>query len=336
MSEHRDHISEDMFTPDPIVGKEETQVSDTPQLSFWKDAWIRLRRNKGAVISIVLLLFITIMAFVGPMMNEYTYKDQQIAHSHLPPKVVGLEWIGFDGTDKNGVDVYKEKGIEDVYWFGTDQFGRDIWTRVWEGTKISLYIAFLAAALDLIIGVVYGGISAFYGGRVDNVMQRIIEVLVGIPNLILIVLFILILEPGILSITLALVITGWVNMARVVRGELLQLKGQEFVLASRTLGSSDFKLITKHLLPNALGSIIVTLMFTIPTAIFFEAFLSFIGLGLQPPLASLGVLIEDGYRTMQLLPYKMIYPAIVISVIMICFNVLADGLRDALDPKMRK
>lgn len=336
MSHHKDNISDDMFTPDSIVGQEDIEVSDQPQLSFWKDAWIRLRKNKGAVISIILLVLIAVMAFVGPVMNEYTYKDQHIAHSHLPPKVVGLEWAGFDGTDRHGVDLYAENNIEDVYWFGTDQFGRDIWTRVWEGTKISLYIAFLAATLDLIIGVVYGGISAFYGGRIDNIMQRIIEVLVGIPNLILIVLFILILEPGILSITLALVITGWVSMARVVRGELLQLKGQEFVLASRALGASDFKLISKHLLPNALGSIIVTLMFTIPTAIFFEAFLSFIGLGLQPPYASLGVLIEDGYRTMQLLPYKMIFPAIVISAVMISFNVLADGLRDALDPKMRK
>lgn len=330
------NIPDELFTPDPIVDKEELHITEGPQLSFWKDAWIRLRKNKGAVISIVLLIFIIIMAFVGPMMNEYSYKEQTVAHSHMPPKVVGLEWLGFDGLDRNGVDLYAERGIEDVYWFGTDQFGRDIWTRVWEGTKISLYIAFLAATLDLIIGVVYGGISAFYGGRVDNIMQRIIEVLVGIPNLILIVLLILILEPGIMSITIALVITGWISMARVVRGQLLQLKGQEFVLASRALGASDFKLISKHLLPNALGSIIVTLMFTIPSAIFFEAFLSFIGLGLQPPLASLGVLIDDGYKTMQLLPYKMIYPAVVISVIMISFNVLADGLRDALDPKMRK
>ena len=136
----------------------------------------------------------------------------------MPPKVTGFEWLGLNGIDGNGINQYEARGVEGNYWFGTDQFGRDIWTRVWEGTKISLYIAFLAATLDLIIGVIYGGISAFYGGRVDNVMQRIIEVLVGIPNLILIVLLILILEPGILSITLALVITGWVNMARVVRG----------------------------------------------------------------------------------------------------------------------
>jgi oligopeptide transport system permease protein len=183
---------------------------------------------------------------------------------------------------------------------------------------------------------VYGGISAFYGGPVDNGMQRIIEVLIGIPNLIVIILFILILKPGITSIILAMVVTGWVGMARVVRGKILQLKGQEYILAARTLGSSNSKIILKHLFPNVMGSIIITLMFTIPTAIFFEAFLSFIGLGLQPPMASLGVLIEDGYKSMRFFSYKLIFPAIIISVIMISFNLLGDGLRDALDPKMRK
>lgn len=337
MNKETTMITDDMFEPAPIIDQAESEwAHQAPQTSFWKDAWIRLRRNKGAIMAIIVLLIITTMAIIGPFFNEHTYDSQNLAHANLPPKVSGLEWLGFNGKDMNGVDQYQERQVTKHYWFGTDQFGRDIWTRIWEGTRISLYIAFLAATLDLIIGVVYGGISAFYGGKVDNVMQRIIEILVGIPNLILIILFILILEPGILSITLALVITGWVNMARVVRGQILQLKGQEFILASRTLGASDRRLIIKHLLPNTLGPIIVTLMFTIPTAIFFEAFLSFIGLGLQPPLASLGVLIDDGYKSMQLFPFKMIFPAIIISLIMISFNVLADGLRDALDPKMRK
>jgi oligopeptide transport system permease protein len=331
-----DLITDDLFEPDPIVGKMENKIKDKPQIGFWKDAWIRLRRNKGAVMSIVLLFLIAVLAFVGPYFNDISYDEQNIIHSNLPPKITGLEWLGFNGIDENGIDQYEARQVTTNYWFGTDQFGRDIWTRVWEGTKISLYIAFLAATLDLIIGVVYGGISGFYGGRVDNILQRIIEILVGIPNLILIILFILILQPGIITITLAMVITGWVNMARVVRGQIFQLKGQEFVLASRTLGANTFRLVSKHLLPNAMGSIIVTLMFTIPTAIFFEAFLSFIGLGLQPPLASLGILVDDGYKSMMMFPYKMIFPAVVISVIMICFNVLADGLRDALDPKMRK
>jgi oligopeptide transport system permease protein len=187
----------------------------------------------------------------------------------------------------------------------------------------------------MVIGVAYGGISAYYGGRVDNVMQRIIEVLIGIPNLVIVILMILVMERGMLAIIIALTITGWVGMARVVRGQVLKLKGQEFVLASRTLGSSDRKIIIKHLLPNVVGVIIINTMFTIPSAIFFEAFLSFIGLGLQPPMASLGTLIEDGYKSLQIFPHVMIFPAIIISLLMIAFNLVADGMRDALDPKMK-
>lgn len=312
------------------------EVDSAPPVTFWREAMQRLVKNKGAFLSVLILIIIILFALIGPSMNEHTYRSQNLEHTHLPPKITGLEWLGFDGKDIKGNDVYRERGIKENYWFGTDEFGRDLWTRVWKGVQISLYIAIVAALLDLIIGIVYGGISAFYGGRLDNVMQRIIEILVGIPNLIIIILFILILEPGITSIILAMVVTGWVGMARVVRGQTLKLKGQDFVLASKTLGASNARLIFKHLLPNSMGPIIVTVMFTIPTAIFFEAFLSFIGLGLQPPLASLGVLIEDGYKTMRNFPYKLVYPAVIISLVMISFNLLADGLRDALDPKMRK
>nr|WP_243646984.1 oligopeptide ABC transporter permease [Scopulibacillus darangshiensis] len=309
---------------------------DSPPVTFWREAMGRLMKNKGAVISLTVLVIITVMAIIGPYLNEYTYRQQNTAHTNLPPKVTGLGWLGFDGIDVHRVDQYEKRHITENFWFGTDEFGRDLWTRVWKGTQISLFIALVAALLDLFVGVLYGGVSAFCGGKVDNVMQRIIEILVGVPNLIVIILFILILEPGITSIILAMVITGWVGMARVVRGQMLQLKGQEFVLASRTLGAKGTSLIRKHLLPNVMGPIIVTLMFTIPTAIFFEAFLSFIGLGLQAPLASLGVLIEDGYKSMRFFTYKLIFPSIVISAIMISFNLLGDGLRDALDPKMRK
>lgn len=330
-----DGIPADLFVKAPLDQNKSEEIG-TPSQSFWKEAFHRLAKNKGAMISLVLLAFLIVLALIGPSMNEFTYREQNLAHSNMPPKMAGLEWLGFNGLNAQGTDVYAERSVATNYWFGTDEFGRDLWTRVWKGTQISLFIALVAAALDLVIGVIYGGISSFYGGRVDNVMQRIIEVLMGIPNLIVIILFILVLEPGVRSIILAMVITGWVGMARVVRGQILQLKGQEFVLASRTLGASNGRLITKHLLPNVMGPIIVTVMFTIPTAIFFEAFLSFIGLGLQAPLASLGVLIEDGYKSMRYFPYKLIFPALVISTIMICFNLLADGLRDALDPKMRK
>lgn len=332
------HLTEppdELFVPAPL-DRDVSEEIMTPSISFWQEARERLFKNKGAVFSLIVLALLTLLALVGPAINEHTYRSQNLAHSNLPPKVAGLEWLGFDGKDVKGNDVYATRNIEENYWFGTDEFGRDLWTRVWKGTQISLFIAVVAAALDLAIGVLYGGISSFYGGRLDNIMQRIIEVLVGIPNLIVIILFILILEPGITSIILALVVTGWVGMARVVRGQILQLKGQEFILASRTLGASNSRLIGKHLLPNVMGPIIVTVMFTIPTAIFFEAFLSFIGLGLQAPLASLGVLIEDGYKSMRYFSYKLIFPAAVISLVMISFNLLADGLRDALDPKMRR
>jgi len=372
----------DLFVPLEREDDTSEKIS-RPSLSFWQDSWIRLKKNTGAVIGLVVLIFLTLLALVGPYMNSYGYDDQDLIRSKLPPKVQGLEnigWLPFQGTmtreieaenveqakedvlnrfknDEENIemtvlndgsngemavvkgefDVYANRGITDQYfWLGTDTLGRDQWTRVWKGTRISLYIALLAAFIDMIIGVAYGGISAYYGGRVDDYMQRIVEILVGIPNLVVIILMILILSPGILSITIALTITGWIPMARIIRAQVLKLKNQEFVLASRTLGSSDSRILMKHLVPNVTGLIVINTMFTIPGAIFFEAFLSFIGLGLQPPDASLGTLIDEGFESLQTFPYLMIYPAIIISLIMIGFNILADGLRDAFDPKMRE
>lgn len=307
--------------------------------SFWKDAWIRLAKNKAALIGLFIIIFVIFLAIFGPMMNSYDVDDQDLKRTNLPPRIPLLEnvpFLPFDGEDMRGVNQYEEKGIDEYFWFGTDELGRDFWTRIWEGTRISLYIAFLAATIDLIIGVIYGSVSGFYGGRLDNVMQRIIEVLVGIPGLIINIMLILILKPGIMSITLAMVIAGWITMARIVRGQTLKLKGQEFILASRTLGASNKRLIFKHLLPNMLGPIIVSTTFTIPGAIFTEALLSFIGLGLQPPTASLGTIVNDSYKLLRIYPHGMITSSIVISLIMISFNLLGDGLRDALDPKMRK
>lgn len=305
-----DHLfKEDSFK---VVGaKKDSQDAITrPYVGIFKESWLRLTKNKGAVVSLVVLSILIILALIGPYMNEYTYDET------------------------NYEKAFQEPNSE--HWFGTDKFGRDQWTRIWEGTRISLYIALLATVLDLVIGVLYGSISALVGGKVDNVMQRIIEVLVGIPNLILIILLIMLLKPGIFTITVAMVITGWVNMARLVRSQVFKLKNQEFILASKALGASNSRLIKEHFIPNTLGLIIVNMMFTIPSAIFTEAFLSFIGLGLQEPLASLGVLINDGFKAMRNNFYLLLYPAGVIVGLMVCFNLLADGLRDALDPKMRK
>jgi oligopeptide transport system permease protein len=211
-----------------------------------------------------------------------------------------------------------------------------MWTRVWAGTRISLYIAFLAAVLDVVVGVSFGAISGLFGGRIDELMQRGIEILNGIPSVIVVVLAMLVLKPGIITISLALAINGWTYMALITRSRILQLKGQEFVLASRSLGAGRVRLLAKHLLPNSLGPLIVQLMLTIPVAIFFEAFLSFISLGLQVPDASLGSLISDGYRDLRFHPHLLWFPAAILSLLMICFNLLGDGLRDALDPRMRR
>lgn len=334
-------ISKNRFEPATFDRNKSEEIS-RPSLNYWQDAWLRVRKNKAAVISIFLVLIFTIMAIFGPMMSNYEFDRQNTSHANLPPRIPVLEnisWLPFDGTRelKNGteVNVYEQKHIEDYYWFGTDNLGRDLFSRVWKGTQVSLYIAFLAAVIDMVIGVSYGAISGYFGGKVDSVMQRIIEVLSGIPNLVVVILMIIVLEPGIISITVAMTITGWVSMARVVRAQILKLKGQEYVLASKTLGESNMKIIMKHLIPNLAGVIIINTMFTIPNAIFNEAFLSFIGLGLQEPMASLGTLIDAGFKSMRVFPHQMLVPAIVISLIMIAFNMIADGVRDALDPKMR-
>lgn len=302
-------FSEDKFK---VVGRQEKKSEEIsrPSISAWKEGWLRLKQNKGTLVSIGVLLILLVLAIVGPHLNAFDYQET------------------------NYDNVYSSPDSE--HWLGTDKFGRDQWTRLWEGTRISLYIAILAALLDILIGITYGSISGFKGGRTDNIMQRIIEILVGIPNLVIVILLIMIMRPGILTITIALVITGWVNMARLVRGQVLKLKTQEYVLAARALGAGTKRIITSHMIPNTMGIIIVNMMFTIPNAIFMEAFLSFIGLGLQEPLASLGVLINDGFQSMRSHFYLLIFPSVVIIALMVCFNLLADGLRDALDPRMRK
>ncbi|HYE82207.1 MAG TPA: ABC transporter permease [Clostridia bacterium] len=302
-------VLDDMFVPAKISTGENEKIN-RPVSSFWKDSWRSLLKHRTASVSLFVILIIMFFALAGPYMSEYKYYETNFEETYKAP----------NGT----------------HWFGTDKFGRDQWTRVWQGTRISIYIALLAATLDLLIGVTFGAVSGYFGGKIDSIMQRIIEVLVGIPRLIVVILLMMFMKPGILTITIAMVFTGWVSMARIVRGQILKLKGMEYVLAARALGASNFDIIFKQLFPNMLGIIIVNMMFTIPSAIFTEAFLSFIGLGLQEPLASLGVLINDGYQSMRNQFYLLLYPAIVIIFLMIGFNILSDGLRDAFDPRMRK
>lgn len=339
------------------AGKTHTEIA-LKSTTYWQDVFSHLRKNKGAMFGAIIITIFTLLAIFVPMFSPYEYDEQNLQAANLPPKVPGLENIEFlqlDGivdeeTDAHGVttpayDAYMvedpETGemvpYESYHYFGTDDLGRDIWTRVWMGARVSLLIALIAVTFDLLIGVAYGMVSGYFGGRVDLVMQRILEILYGIPYLIVVMLFLVIFEnPGVFTIALALSLTGWTGMARVVRAQVLKLKNEEYVLAAKMLGASDARIIKKHLLPNMVGPIIVTAMFTIPTAIFAESFLSYIGLGISPPMASLGTLISDGLSYMTVQPYKLIFPAAVLSLLILSFNLLADGLRDALDPKLRE
>lgn len=326
-----------------LIGHQDVKESEkiaAPSLTFFQDSWRRLKKNKAAVISLVILGIITLIAFGAIWLSPKDPTKQNVQFANLPPKIPGISIDGFNGTTLvrgQRVDKYEQVGVpEDVYFIlGTDSLGRDLLSRIFMGTRASLIIAFVAAILDLSIGVTYGLISGMKGGRVDSIMQRILEVLSGIPNLVVMILFLTIFKPGILTIILAMAVTGWITMARIVRAQTLKIKDQEYVLAATTLGQSQLSIALKHILPNISSVVIVQMMFSIPTAIFFEAFLSFIGLGLTPPNASLGMLLSEGYKLFRFLPHLMWAPAIVLSVIMICFNLLADGMRDAFDPKMK-
>ncbi len=303
--------------------------------NFIKDVWSRFTKKRGAKYAFFVIAFIIFLAIVAPMLSSHTYQSQIVEHANVVPRIPLLENLGiFDGTKYN-VNMYQERGITGYYFFGTDTMGRDQWVRVWEGTRVSLYMAFLAIIIDLIIGVTYGLVSGYYGGKVDMVMQRFIEILNGVPDTVIVTLLVLLLRPGVVSITIALIIKGWIGMSRVTRAQVLRLKEQEFVMASKTLGSSDKTIILKEILPNIIGQLIIMSMFSIPSAIFTEAFLAFIGLGLQPPQASLGVLINEGFKSFLVSPYLVIVPTVVLSIIMFSFNILADGLRDAFDPTMK-
>ena len=292
--------------------------------NFWKDVLIRFFKKKSAVIGLIFIVLITVMVIIGPGMTPYTYSEQNLSQKNLAPRVASLEKLGiFDGSESisttsgsKKMNYYVEKGLDNVYyWFGSDNFGRDIWTRTWSGAKVSLIIAVAAALIDMIIGMSYGLISGYFGGKVDMVMQRILEIANGIPRLVL---------------------TEWVGMSRIARAEMLKLKEQEFVLASRTLGAGSFFIIFKEILPNIIGPIITQVMFSIPTAIFTEAFLSFVGLGIPVPQCSLGSLISEGFNSFTTHSYQIIPPIIVMALLMLSFNLVADGLREALDPKMKE
>ena len=281
-----------------------------PSTGYWQDSWRRLKKNKAAMIGLWMILIITLLAIFGPFFTAHTYSDQRLELANQPPN--------------------------DSYWFGSDNLGRDLFTRVLYGARISLSIGIIASLINLTIGVIYGGISGYFGGRVDSIMMRIVDVLYGIPLLLYVILLMVVLKPGLTNIFIALGMVYWLRMARIVRGQVLSLKEQEYILAAKLIGASSWRIILRHLIPNSMGPIIVTMTLAIPEAIFTEAFLSFIGLGVAAPMASWGVLASEGVTSLRSFPFQLFYPALAISITMLSFNFLGDGLRDALDPRMRK
>jgi peptide/nickel transport system permease protein len=287
-----------------------------PYESYGKEVIRKVVKNKMAVFGFVLLVVIILLSIFGPHMVPHTPSKQNLTQGNLP--------------------------LSSEHWFGTDDLGRDVWARTWAGARISLVIGFAAAIIDLIIGVFVGGVSGYMAGRgktgdrIDNLLMRIVEVLFGIPYLLVVILLMVMMKPGITTMIIALSITGWVGMARIVRGQILQLKQQEFVLAAEKLGTSHAKIIIRHLLPNMMGIIIVNLTFTIPSAIFAESFLSFLGLGVQAPTASWGTMANDSLGVILSGQWwRLFFPGLMISLTMFAFNAFGDGLQDALDPKSK-
>lgn len=297
------------FTPLNHEERYESEIS-RPSIYYWHDVWLRLKGDRLALIGLVVILLILLLAVFGPLLSPYEYDSQDFMISNEPPSL--------------------------AHWFGTDMFGRDIFVRVLYGARISLAVGFLASFISLFIGVIYGGISGFAGGRLDDFMMRIVDIIYSVPMMIYVILLMVVVGPGLKSIFITLGISYWAPMARIVRAEVMRLKTEEFILAARVLGASSSRILLRHLIPNALGSVLVTLTFSIPGAIFTEAFLSFVGLGVSAPMASWGVLCSDAAGSLAVYPYQLFFPAGAISLTILAFNFLGDGLRDALDPKLRK
>lgn len=301
-------LGKEAFNPLRRTGSSATVLP--PPETYRQATWRRLKANRPALLGLAVITVLILLAIVGPWLSHQSYSDQNLPAANSPPSA--------------------------AHWFGTDSLGRDLLIRVLYGARISLSIGIAASLINLIIGVTYGGIAGFFGGKIDRIMMSIVDILYGIPLLLYVILLMVVFKPGLTNIFIALGIAYWLGMARIVRGQILALKEQEYVLAARTLGASNWRILFRHLLPNALGPIIITLTLSIPDAIFTEAFLSFIGLGVAAPMASWGVLASAGVDGLRSYPFQLFFPALAICVTMLAFNFLGDGLRDALDPRARR
>jgi oligopeptide transport system permease protein len=294
----------------PTAAAEQTLVSTRPE-SLWADAWKRLRRNRAAVLSAVFLAWIGVTSALAPWLPglaDPTLQDLKLGAT--APSV--------------------------AHWFGTDELGRDTLARVVHGGRISLMVGLVATLVSLLIGVSWGAIAGYRGGRTDEFMMRVVDVLYSLPYIFLVILLLVFFSRSILMLFVALGLVQWLTMARIVRGQVLSLRQQTFVEAARALGASDGAIIFRHIVPNTLGPVIVYTTLTVPAIILQEAFLSFLGLGVQPPDASWGTLVSDGARVLALFPWLVVFPGLALSLTLLCFNFLGDGLRDALDPQDRR
>lgn len=280
-----------------------------PSLSFWQDAWRRLRKNRTAFIGLCIIVLYVLLAIFAPMLSKYDYHSMSTEWKHALPST--------------------------EHWLGCDASGRDQWVRIWMGARVSLSIGLFSAFINMCVGAVIGGLCGYYGGKLDMIVMRIVDILYGIPSLIITILVMMVLGKGVIPLVVALCIVGWIGTCRFVRGEVYRLKEQDFVMAAKVLGVPDFKIIIRHIIPNILGMMVTNLCMAIPGAIFQEAFLSYIGLGIAPPNCSWGILAKEGIKYLRIYPHEIVIPAFFICTTMLALNLLGDGLRDAVDPKLR-
>ena len=323
-----------MYKPEPddfefISDRNLTVDTNFASQGYWKGVAVHFLKNRFAVTGLILVAVIITFAVFAPLVSSYGYQEiisvtdsigKEVTAKSLSPQIGG-------GDSQN---LFSER----TFLFGTDDMGRDLWTRTWQGARVSLIIAFVAIFIDMLIGMSYGLISGFFGGTVDNVLQRFIEIVGSIPTLVIISILAIFMEKGIGLVIASLLITEWIGMSKIARAECLKLKEREYVLASRTLGAGSFHIIFKQILPNTMGPIITQVMFSIPVAIFTEAFLSFVGVGIVLPQCSIGSLIEAGFNNVTILPYQILPPICVLAILMLGFNLIGDGIREALSPKL--
>lgn len=300
---------EDDFEALPANSLKADEIVRKPT-TYAKDVWRSFRQNKIALVCLVVMSIMVIMVLFGPMLNSYDYRT----------------------NDYDALNQWPSA----QHWFGTDNLGRDIWTRLWQGGRVSLFIAIVATIIPEVIGWLIGGISGYFGGKIDMIIMRIIDILMGIPSMIFTILLMVVIGAGnVWTLVLAFSITGWLGSARYTRGRILQLKTMEYVMAAKTLGASPMRIILRHLIPNTLNMSVISIAMGIPSVIFAEAFYSYIGLGIAPPAPSWGQMIKTASEVFMQYPYQFMFPCACVAITMLCSNLIGDGLRDAMDPRLR-